>query len=487
MHFLLPFLYITLFIFLILRLKFFYVASVSRHILILLFIVKLIAAACVWLVYLYHYSGAADFLTYFSDSTVLINKLTGSGKTNFSGAWGGSFDDSIFAGSKTMIITNAILHVFSFGNFYVHAVFFAFFSFAGLVALLQAFLKYFPEKKIVLIITVFLLPDVLFWGSAPLKEALLTGFLSFLIYYTDFGLKKSYGIQEMISNTLLLLLIFCTSPYTLFALLPVLIINSVIAHTSPERSGVKYLLGVLFFILIIFIAGRISPDTDILRRISDKRAKAISEARGGIFLQNDKRFICVDYDNKDRIMILAGDSAYVLKKGSSYLSWPLENMEDTTYVVNSADTSLFRMLYYVTPAHSVISMKKLDPKPLTYIKKAPFAFISSLVHPTLSEIDSCFHLLAAVENLWFLLIVILSVVFFDKTISAKKEVILFCLVFSAMLLVIVGFTTPAIGSLIRYRTVGVLFFITATAMMIDPDKFKRKSIGMNKNEDSYTE
>ncbi|MDF2437240.1 MAG: hypothetical protein K0Q95_1616 [Bacteroidota bacterium] len=486
MQFLLPLGYLIVFIFMILKLKFFNIASVSRTLLAGLFAIKLIAAAAVWLIYSYHYSGAGDFFTYFSDSSVLINKMFGKGNLNFSGAWHGSFDNSIIPGSKAIIICNAFLHVFSFGNFYVHAVFFVFFSFIGLVALLKAFLKHFPEKRFVLMVAIFFIPDVIFWGSAPLKESILIGLTGLMLYTTDFGLRKDFSKKEILSIVILLIAVAFIGLYVLLALAPFLLMNIFILKMAGRNIVLIYLTGVILFIGVISLAGTINPDYDILQRLSDKRTKAISEAKGGVFLQDDKRFICVAFDQRNSILTPLGDSLFVIKSGSSFISWPLENMSDTTFVTNSDETTVFRMLYYVTPAHSVIQMKKIDPYSLAFLKNIPMAFFSSVIHPTLFEVKSWFHLLAAVENLWIILIILLSIFFFDKAVLAKMEVVLFCLGFSFFVLVIVGLTTPAIGSLLRYRTPGLLFFVTAVVLMIDFNKLKKRIMGPEKTEDSYT-
>ena len=235
MQFVLPILYSLAFIFLISKIKFFDIESVSRTKLVLLFLLKLIFGIIVWLVYSTHYTQS-DFHSSFSDSTLFIDHLSGKNLTKGMINWNGMFENTLFNNSKTMIIINAILHLFSFGNFYVHIVFFCFFSFVGLTALYKAFVFYFPSKVNQLIISIFFVPSILFWSSAPIKESLAICIIGLMMYISRFGMKQKYDYKEGILISVLFLLLVFVKIYVAIAVLPVFMVNVLIAKTSTKTS-----------------------------------------------------------------------------------------------------------------------------------------------------------------------------------------------------------------------------------------------------------
>jgi hypothetical protein len=436
-----------------------------------LFFLKIAAAVSVWLLYTFYYSGS-DFLTYFSDSSVLIHNLFNSDHHQYSSVWEGSFDDSVFNSARMMICVNAFLHVFSFGNFYVHGLFFCFFSFVGLVALLKVIASHFPQKRNV-IIALFFIPSILFWGSAPLKESVIIGVTGLLVFLTDFGVRINYSKKAILMVLLMVGLLCVLKIYVLLALFPLFIANQLIARTSVRYVLLKYAAVFVLMASFLFITSFISDDLNVLKIISDKQAKAISEAKGGVFLANDKNFVCVDYEKKNEVLEMITDSTYRIKKGSFFMSWKLENMSDTTFVVNSKDTSVYRILYQQVPAHSVIPVRKVKPVMTEYLAYTPIAFVNTLIRPGFWEISSWLQLIMVIENLWIVLLIILSIVFFDNGILDKKHILIFCVLFSLIIFVLVGFTTPAIGAMVRYKTIGLLFLSIACFIILDTNKSRK--------------
>ncbi|MCE3277966.1 MAG: hypothetical protein K0S44_157 [Bacteroidetes bacterium] len=437
----------------------------------MLFFLKIAAAVSVWLLYTFYYSGS-DFLTYFSDSSVLIHNLFNPDHQEYSSVWEGSFNNSVFNSARMMICLNAFLHIFSFGNFYVHGLFFCFFSFLGLVALLKNIANHFPEKRNV-IIALFFIPSIIFWGSAPLKESVIIGVAGLLVFLTDFGLRINYSKKTILMVFLMVGLLSVLKIYVLLALFPLLITNQLIARTSVRFVLLKYIAVFALMAACLFLSSLISDELNILKIISDKQAKAISEAKGGIFLADDKNFVCVDYGKKNDVLEMITDSTYRIKKGSTFMSWKLENMSDTTFVVNSQDTSIYKILYQQIPARSVIPVRKLKPVITEYLAYTPIAFINTLIRPGFWEIRSWLQLIMVIENLWIVFLIVLSIVFFDKGILNKKHIVIFCILFSLIIFVLIGLTTPVIGAMVRYKTIGLLFLSVACIIMLDTNRLRK--------------
>lgn len=469
MQFLLPIAYLLLFLFLIRKLGFFEVSSISRLQLMGLFGVKLLAASAIWLVYTYYYANS-DFLTSMADSSSIVEQLFGGKGQEMSSSFTGSFEDTLFNSSRLMVYINVGLHLFSFGNFYVHALFFCFFSFVGLVALMKIFLVHFPQKQMAIILALFFVPSVLFWGSSALKDSVALGVTGLLIYMTNFGLNKKYSPLQLILIAAMLLFLFYLRLYVLFAILPVLIVNAIVGFTSSRLLWVKYISVIGVFVILFSAVAAINSNYNVLKIISDRQAKAISEAKGGAFLYNDEHFICVGYYEQDKTISRQKDGTYKIIPGSSYMSWPVDNMKDTTVVINSTDTATFHELYAVVPLKSGIELNRVKPTWLDFLLNAPTAFMNTLLHPHMLEISSTMHLVMAVENLWILIFILLAILFFDRSVLQKKEIICFSFMLAATLFILVGITTPSIGAMVRYRIIAVVFLVALSLIAIDGEK-----------------
>ena len=83
----------------------------------------------------------------------------------------------------SMLRINAYIHFFSMGNYNIHAIFWAFLSFTGLVGIYRSFISYFPTSKLVLYLSIFCVPSIVFWGSGVHKEGLCYFLLGLSWYY----------------------------------------------------------------------------------------------------------------------------------------------------------------------------------------------------------------------------------------------------------------------------------------------------------------
>ena len=482
MTFLLPLFYLIVFILLIWRMKFFDLEGLSKIQITGLFVLKVTAGAGVWIVYTYYYSSS-DFHLYFNSSKIAFDNLFESSSTLIPG-WNSNFDDGVFNNSRIVIAINFMIHFLSFNNIFVHILFFCFLAFIGLLALYKALWSHFPGRRIALITGIFLIPSVLFWTAGIYKETITMFCLGLIIYSTDLGLLRTYSIQRVVFVILLFILLFFTKMYVAGALLPVLIANFIVGRTSSKNVLLKY-AGVLAGILLIaHLFSKTGDRTNIYKLLSDKQGKAISEAQGGIFLVNDRNFIRLNMSDRNALLSQK-DSTYLISEGTGYLSWELDNMRDTTYVSGSSDTTSFRIMYEQQPAQALAEINQFDPSMVSVYKNIPAAILNVLIQPTLFSIKNFLQLFSWLENIWLLLIIVLSILFFDKSLLAKKEILLFCLFLGFIQFAVIGLVTPNIGAIVRYKATALPFIVTACLLCIDYEKLYGK-IKKGKRSDSDT-
>lgn len=472
MQFLLPLTYAILFIFLILKIKFFSIGDLSKLQLVGLFVLKAIAGVIGYYIYLYFYPQSDSYI-YIEGGKNIFDQFTGSTNSNSVLGWSSSFDDVFYNNSRIIIYINFFIHFISFNNPFVHILFFCFFSFVGLTALYNAFYKYFPTKKNILVLGIYLVPSVLFWTSGVYKEAIAMLCVGLIVYVTDFGLSKSYSIKESILVTSLFLLLFFLKIYILVCLLPLLLINFCISRLGSKNYILKYIICFILLIGVFHLVSKISDKTNLYQLMADKQVKAMNEANGGIFLVNEHNFVRLNYNDLG-ILIAESDSTYKIANGNTYMSWKLDNMKDTTFVANSMDTATYKIMYKIVPASSTIELQKMEPTFMGTLKRIPFAIANVFFQPTLFSIKNILQLFSWIENMWLLLLIVFAVLFFDKTIFDKKEILLFCMLFALFQFALIGLTSPVVGAMVRYKIIALPFLFTMCMLCIDGEKLMKK-------------
>lgn len=179
----------------------------------------------------YPQRNLADVFKYFDDACILYNNahvlglsfletfqalITHSNETlligthHFDKRGSGFFE----ANHHLIIYIHFILRYFSFGNIYLHSLWFSFFSLVGAVGIYSSLKKYFAETTYWLKGIVFCIPSVLFWGSGMLKETLIVMGLGLLAYaYTERARMADWKSVSLLLLSLCLFLFI--KPYVL--------------------------------------------------------------------------------------------------------------------------------------------------------------------------------------------------------------------------------------------------------------------------------
>lgn len=153
----------------------------------------------------------------------------------------------------------SILHIFSFGNFYVNIVLFNGIVFLGHIALFRTFKAMLNGSNIILVICCFLLPSLLLFTSTIHKD----GIIFFAISFAFYGLYTLKAVdKKWISAALLLmgvLLIFLIRSYIFLALVPALLAWRLSFDKSNTTAFRIYALVVGACLLLFFLSFYFSP------------------------------------------------------------------------------------------------------------------------------------------------------------------------------------------------------------------------------------
>jgi hypothetical protein len=253
------------------------------------FLIKVICGLIVYLIYAFYYGNRieSDTFKYFDDSYYLYEALYNKPLDFFKMLFGIScegeyfdinyydkmnnwyrvYENTLYNDNRLIIRVNALLRIFSFGNYHVHSVILNFISFIGSVGLARFFLHFVPCKWKVFI-AVFLVPSVIFWSSGILKESLLLfamGLFCYFIFKLATTKKWIYLIYIILPFCLLVLLKF----YVFVAFFPA-ILGWYFSETSKFK-WISYPVVIISLALFATILGFINPSFDFIHILVRKQ------------------------------------------------------------------------------------------------------------------------------------------------------------------------------------------------------------------------
>jgi len=438
-----------------------------------------------------YYYVENDFQKYMTDSNALYAMLFND--TNrffdivFSGAsakelhaWTGTFQDIDYNDSRTLILTNTIIRFVSGGNVLVHVFFFCFISFVGLFALYKAFFKYLEIEKQKYLLLLFFIPTVLFWSSGVFKESLLLLGIGVFLYACDFGLRKSYTAQLRILAVLAFVFLLFIKPYVLITLLPGLLVNTWCAYTTTKDIFKKYLLFFSIAFVSVIVFNKLFSEKNIFTTIINKQQKMLATATGGVYLLSKDYFVCVDYSKKEDALIPSiTDSVFKIKKGTEFFGWQLgyddgvpfiKDPNDKLFFKNISDTISYKLIYEIVPSGSLMKPMDLQPNVFSFLKSAPLAFVKTLLIPLTEKQLKKIYYLNSFENTLFILGLLFMFLSINKN-SVVHPVFLFSISFALLLFVLIAYTTPLVGALVRLKMPALPFLFFSILLIVNKDYF----------------
>ena len=124
-------------------------------------------------------------------------------------------------------------------------------------------------------------------------------------------------------------------------------------------------------------------------------------------------------------------------------------------------------------AGSVISAPPIQT-PLMAIFAIPEVLTTVLFRPFITEINSILYALAAAENLLLLGLITLMIFFFKHPTRKQLNFAFFALFFTLILGTLIGWTTPILGAVVRYKVPFLPFIFSLIFSCIDFNKINHK-------------
>lgn len=283
--------------FLINRLSFIKETGLSRKTILVLFTLKIAAGCILGLVNHFIFRNLTDYDEFndwgmyeyrllISDPKIFFTDIFKSNYADYGEYLGSS--GSYWNDLRANIIYKclAFLNIFSRGNYYVNSLLLNFVSFLGHVCLYRVFKHIYPNKKIEIIIGVFLLPSLLYFSSGIHKDLFVFTALCVFCYALYFSLEKTFTGRRMISIVLSFVVILLIRNFIAILLLPCALpwIISKQYGVRPVKVFTTFLfLGLISAVLMHFYL----PKFDPLKVIVNKQQAFFALGEGSTQYQND--------------------------------------------------------------------------------------------------------------------------------------------------------------------------------------------------------
>jgi hypothetical protein len=369
----------------------------------------------------------------------------------------GQLKDFFYNDNRVVIRIHSLIHFISFGSYFVHALINCFLSFIGISLIYRSFREYFQGKEFIVMVILCLFPSLWLYTGGLLKEGLCIFFLGNIIY----SLKKYIFGGFTLSGMIWLIFLFFIS----CLLKPYILLSSLIffkayfwisKHVSPAKQVVVFISVLLVTVLAGNFGAKVITGKSLLTAAEERRKEFSDLSQGGIFLLDSVKFVRLNYDLRSISNIPGEKPRYRIKENIPYTYWEHAHQKDTLYCAGNKDTATkYSMVYMIPKAGSNVgngtgSIFKLALKSLYY----------SLSYPLFYNTKGPMQLLASLENLFLLIAVLLSLIALFR-VNENRLFILTILLLACSVFVVIGFTMPNAGAILRYRSPIAIFVLLA--------------------------
>ena len=438
------------------------------------FILKLFTSLFFLYIYTYHYGGGeltADAGRFFQEAKILHNVFYENTQAYFSlmtnigqdqalineyleatSHWNAS-ERYLPNDSRNVIRINSVLLFLSKGSIVVHFFIFSFLTFLGGIDLYQFLKKHSRLSPIIILGLLTIFPSVAFWSSSIIKEPLmLLGFCLLIRGVFDRMSWKSH-VWRILLGTILMLMF---KPYILFCFLPFMVYFFLSKYIFP-RSLIKSTLTIFLFGLVLLLSSE--KLNHLVHVISKQQEDFINVRDGGLYLiDGEEHFHYIYYTNRSKFEIKDGYATLLEPTGSYYMK-KSENFNRTPVKLNEVGKT-WKVGHNLQEAGSGIAITPIQDDIFTMIKIIPEVLLNTTIRPYPLDPGSWLKYLAFVENIFLVLLLINGFFISPRAISVREKRIVFSFLFFALLIsIIVGWTTPVLGAIVRYKVPATLAFI----------------------------
>jgi len=378
--------------------------------------------------------------------------------------WDYSHNTDFINDNRLILKINSIIHLISFGNLYIHSLFHIFFSFIGIRLIFSVFSKFVKQKKWFWYALV-LIPSVSFWGGAILKESILILGIGLLFYGLQ-KLMKSISVKYLIVLVIGVVLVTYNKPYAGLIIFPLSFLMVLGKYFNWSIIKLKW---TIFSITVIFILLMFAPTKiNLTQKVSYKQKDLINIGNGGVFFITDSSFCFFDYNLASNFEMVNDSLLKVnVESKGEYKLFGTNTFKPFT--IPKSETLYPHYLTQI-PSSSFFEVKPIANSPWQLIKSIPSAIINVHLRPLPWDNGNKIKIFASIQN-FGLLFLLLYAIINKRPFYNKDKWIMTMLIFSVLFItLLIGWTTPIFGAIVRYKVPLDLFIIIISFILLKQKK-----------------
>lgn len=401
-----------------------------------------------------------QLLTGIGESTELINKYL------YMTEYWSAGDLTIVNDSKNVIRIHSIIHFFSGNSVLIHLSIMCLISLFAAKNLYLAFYKYSRLPKVYFFWLLLIVPSTIFWTSSLLKEPILFFGISLLAYSL---LYEKNLWKKLVLLFLSIVLMIGFKPYILVCLMIALFSYIIYRYLFAFK-----LLPTIFFLTgFLFLSGFMldKPRETVVHYLTRKQFDFVNVGKGGLHVLADSciyYFQPFQYENLEikgsEVKLLKPVDAYIIHFGSTQKPIPV-------HLVPKGE--IWIKYYFAPGCSSYIETTPISNSSIQLIKNIPEALTNSMFRPFLSDQGSKLKYFSFAE-VWLVFTFFLYALYQRRKLENKEKGIIFILaIFALFLFLLIGWTTPVIGAIARYRFLAQLSLILIGLIILKPFNLKK--------------
>jgi hypothetical protein len=212
------------------------------------------------------------------------------------------------------------------------------------------------------------------------------------------------------------------------------------------------------------------PREAVVNYLTRKQFDFVNVGKGGLHVLADTCFYYFQpfqYENLEmkgnNVELIRPSDAFIMRFGSTQKPIPV-------HLIPKGE--IWTKSYFTPGCKSFIETTPISNSAIQLIKNIPEALTNSVIRPFPTDQGSNLKYLSFVE-VWLILFFLLFAVYNRRKLNQKEKGIIFILIiFALQLFLLIGWTTPVLGAITRYRFPAQLALILVGLIILKPLNFK---------------
>lgn len=373
-----------------------------------------------------------------------------------------------FNDTRNLLRLHSLIHFISFNQTVIHLFVVSLISLLGLRFITLAIIPYTHLKATIVFLSLLLMPNALFWSSGLLKEPLIFFSIGLFIY----SVFSNYSIfKKLLLIAFSILCMIGIKPYILICIIPAIIIFLLFNYLKQVRIAAVITIVMITGSLFSLLTPPLQP---VVKKLSDQQFDFINIGKGGVFARADTCIYIIAGEDMPHVIVNQVDSTVILTKEivGDYI---LPNAKkDKKRCMISPNETPWKMYYEGEFSGSYIEITPIEQSGTQLLKNIPEAIQNVALRPYPNDPpESVFKYLSVIDGWGLFLLLIITFLFFRRKINRKElSIIIALFVFSFILTLLIGWTTPVLGAIIRYKVPVQLAMMLVTLILFNPKQLK---------------